>query len=253
MFLSRLFVVFLLTLELSNLTALMAGHSVMMLRASDTNAVSTSRSSSYIMHPRWDSSHSFKAAIGASVTFVPRPIAEEEIRQIPMLDLLLRYNLISGFSLNSHLGSNYITNLASLGAEWTTSLGAFSIGVGDDYSVWYGMAVMDGFDVHATGFLNAPHLALGMKTDEFALTLRAEMLFLTSRSTRVGDLEIASDKNQRLGVSLGIIVEQPFVHNTHLLLALKLNNLKNAYQSWLAFSTFNDSLLYPELSVGVLL
>ncbi len=206
----------------------------------------------YYAYPKYDTVQSFVGLVGASVTFVPRPIAEEEIRQIPFVDLRGRLNVSSGLSVVAHTGTNYLTSLASLGAQWVTPLGPVDIGIGDEELLWYGRATMDEFDVHAIGYLNVPSLSVGIETSEFLLTVRAEMLFLTYRTTRVGDLEIASDKNQRLGASLGICVEQPYAHKTHLLLGLKVNSLRNAYQSWLAFSTFNDPLLYPELSIGLI-
>ncbi len=207
----------------------------------------------YVMHPRWDASNTLMASVGTTLTFVPRPIAEEEIRQIPMLDANIRWNIASGFSVQSHVGSNYLTNYASIGLQWSTNVGPLSLSIGDDAAVWYGIATMDAFNVDAVGWLNVPHVSLGMSSSELLISLRAEMHLLTSRSTRVGEFEVASDRNQRLGASLALYLEQPFAKKTHLLLGLKLNSLKNAYQSWLAFSTFNDPLLYPELSVGVLL
>lgn len=57
----------------------------------------------YVMHPRWDASNTLMASIGTTLTFVPRPIAEEEIRQIPMIDANIRWNIASGFSVRSYL------------------------------------------------------------------------------------------------------------------------------------------------------
>lgn len=207
----------------------------------------------YVMFPRNAEPYHFTGVIGSTITFVPRPIAEEEIRQVPIIDATIRYNLPYNFAVTAHLGTNYITNLTSLGAQWNANYGRLAVAVGDYSSVWYGFAVMDGFNVDAIGWLNTPHLSFGIAFDEMLVTLRGELLFVTSRSTRAGDIEVASDRNIRAGGSLALYVEQPFFRNTHVLLGLKLNNLSNAYQSWLAFSTFNDPLLYPEFSIGILL
>ncbi|MFM8179487.1 MAG: hypothetical protein ACKOAG_09945, partial [Candidatus Kapaibacterium sp.] len=40
--------------------------------------------------------------VGASVTFIPRPIAEEEIRQIPLVEARARMGLPLGFSAMRH-------------------------------------------------------------------------------------------------------------------------------------------------------
>ncbi len=207
----------------------------------------------YIMHPKYDPAVTWMGLLGASVTFVPRPIAEEEIRQIPFVDARLRVNVWNGVSLGFHAASNYLTYTGSVSGQWSTRVGPFDLAIGDEELIWYGRATMDEFDVDAIGYVNVPHFSVGLSSSEFLLSLRAEMLFLTYRTTRVGDVEIASDKNQRLGASVAVYVEQPYANKTHLLLGLKLNSLKNAYQSWLAFSTFNDPLLYPELSIGLIL
>ena len=208
----------------------------------------------YVVFPREANAYTFSGSIGATTTFVPRPIAEEEIRQIPMLDGNFRYNLPLNFALTGRLGSNYITNLASIGAQWSISYGRVSLAVGDYTTLWYGIAAMDNsFDVSAIGWLNTPHVSLGFAFDEVLISVRAEALYVTARSTRVGDIEVANEKNIFAGGSLGVYTEQPFFRNTHILLGLKINNLSNAYQSWLAFSTFNDRLTYPEFSIGVIL
>ncbi|MBK9247877.1 MAG: hypothetical protein IPM69_07150 [Ignavibacteria bacterium] len=208
----------------------------------------------YVLFPQEAVPYSFSGSIGATTTFVPRPIAEEEIRQIPILDANFRYNLPVNFALTGRLGSNYITNLASIGAMWSISYRRFSLSFGDYSTLWYGFATMENsFDVSAIGWLNTPHVSFGIAFDEVLISVRGELLYITSRSTRVGDIEIASEKNVVAGGSFGIYTEQPFFRNTHLLLGLKINNLSNAYQSWLAFSTFNDRLTYPEFMIGILL
>ena len=225
-----------------------------LLLPSSAYALHTDSTGTYILFPPEADAYTFSGSIGATTTFVPRPIAEEEIRQIPMLDGNFRYNLPLNFALTGRLGSNYITNLASIGASWNISYGRLALSVGDYSTLWYGFATMENsFDVSAIGWLNTPHVSLGFAFDEVLITVRAEVLYITARSTRVGDIEILSEKNTFAGGSIGVYTEQPFFRNTHILLGLKINNLSNAYQSWLAFSTFNDRLTYPEFSIGVIL
>lgn len=207
----------------------------------------------YILHPRPMQSYSFHYTLGASITFVPRPIAEEEIRQIPTFDAHLRYDVPYGFMLQGHIGSNYITNLLSIGAGWSYSYGRLSVSLGDNPTLWYGFANLDGFDVDATGWMNIPYASIGIMTDELLITLRGEAQFITARTTRVGEVESASDKNRLAGYSIGLFLEQPFYHQRHVMLGIKINNLSSAYQSWLAFATFTDSLIYPEFSMGFIL
>jgi hypothetical protein len=207
----------------------------------------------FIMCPRPLDSWSFRSMIGATLTFVPRPIAEEEIRQIPALDLRARFGLPLGISITTSATTNYLTTTASLGAQLSLNLAGVYVSIGDRQSVWYGVATLDGFDVDALGWMNAPTAAIGVSFGEVHTSLSAEVLFLLSRTTRAGTVEVSSDKRRILGASAALSVEQPFVHRSHLLLALKVNWMTNAYQSWLAFSTFGDLLFYPEFSMGVLL
>ena len=60
----------------------------------------------YVLFPQEADPYSFSGSIGATTTFVPRPIAEEEIRQIPILDANVRYNLPVNFALTVLRGNN---------------------------------------------------------------------------------------------------------------------------------------------------
>ena len=206
-----------------------------------------------IIYPRPFSSWELKSSIGATVTFVPRPIAEEEIRQIPSIDIRARMGLVKSFSIIAGCSSNYITNSASLGLQLNTEVLGTAVGIGDKQSVWYGIATLDGFDIDALGWFNSPFVKFGIDAGKFRATIGAEVLLLTYRTTRAGEVEISTDANRILGGAVSITIEQKFVKNTSLILELKINSLTNAYQSWLAFSTFGDRLLYPEFSLGVVL
>ena len=191
------------------------------------------------------------ACVGASVTFIPRPIAEEEIRQIPLLEARARTGLPLGFSVNGRAATNIITTLASLGLQWSASMTHVVVGAGVDETFVYGFATMDGFDVDYRGWLTSPFVTLGWSLGDINISLRVETSIVTERTSRVGTVVSANEKNLRAGNAASVYIEQPFSKDTRVLLGLKVNNLKSAYQSWLAFSTFNDPLLYPEFFVGV--
>ncbi|MBL7997080.1 MAG: hypothetical protein JNL32_00440 [Candidatus Kapabacteria bacterium] len=207
----------------------------------------------YLNYPAPYSTFDSQISIGTHITFVPRPITEEEIGQIPALNIHTRLGLPLGFGAQLRGGTNYLTNFAALGGMWGFSAGRLAVGIGDDVSLWYGRAVFDAFDVDAVGWLNSPYISAGFDFGNVMLTARAELLFVTSRTTRSGDIEIASDRNLFSGGALSLWLEQPFFGSTHLILGLKLNRLSSAYQTWLAFSTFRDALLYPEFSAEILL
>jgi hypothetical protein len=192
-----------------------------------------------------------QACAGASITFIPRPIAEEEIRQIPLAEMRARLGLPMGFAATGRLATNVITTLATLGAQWSreTPYGAFGLGLEESFV--YGFATMDGFDVDYRGWLTTPYITIGWSVGDINVSVRAETTIITERTTRVGEVISANEKNARAGNAISVAVEQPFTKSTRVLLGLKVNNLRSAYQSWLAFSTFNDPLLYPEFFVGV--
>lgn len=191
------------------------------------------------------------ACAGASLTFIPRPIAEEEIRQIPLAEMRARMGLPMGFAATGRLATNVITTLASLGAQWSSETTYGTYGLGLEETFVYGFATMDGFDVDYRGWLTTPYITMGWNVGDVNLSLRAETTIITERTTRVGEVISANEKNARAGNALSVAIEQPFTKSTRVLLGLKVNNLRSAYQSWLAFSTFNDPLLYPEFFVGV--
>lgn len=218
-----------------------------------TSAVLAQSPQEFMFLPEPMESGDMRFMLGSTITFVPRPIAEEEIRQIPAIDIRTRFGLPLGLSLLANVNSNYITNVGTLGAQWSVDVLGVSVAVGDKHSIWYGIATLDGFDVDAIGWFNSPHVSVGTSFGEIHTSLTGELLYLTSRSTRAGDVEVGADANRVLGGSVALYVEQPFVKRTHLVLGLKINSLTSAYQSWLAFATFGDRLFYPEFTVGVLL
>ena len=187
---------------------------------------------------------------GISVTFIPRPIAEEEIRQIPMPEARVRVGLGSGFAVTGRLGTNVLTNVITTGAQWSAHIPHGVAGVGIDETIVRGFASMDGFDVDYHGWITAPYVMVGWSVGDVNFSVRAETVIITDRTTRVGDVVSINEKNLRAGNAIALFVEQPLSDATRILLGLKVHNLKSAYQSWLAFSTFNDPLIYPEFIVG---
>jgi len=195
----------------------------------------------------------FRAAVGATITILPRIVAEEELRQVPMLNLELRYGLPLGFSATGRASTNVITNLISAGAEWRGRLGRFSVGAGYQVAYWYGFAAFEGFDVDAQSWLTFPALTAGFDFDDFHLSGRAELQFITSRSSATEGIETGSDRNALGGYAFTTTLEQPFWGNTSAIIGLKVYYSRSMYQSWLAFSTFNEYLFYPEFQFGVIL
>ncbi|MCE7935064.1 MAG: hypothetical protein DYG96_10805 [Chlorobi bacterium CHB2] len=206
-----------------------------------------------LLTPRPIPSGDVRAAVGASITILPRIVAEEELRQVPMVNLELRYGLPFGFAATGRVASNVITNLASAGAEWRGKLGRFSASAGYSVAYWYGFAAFEGFDVDAQSWLTFPAISAGFDFDDFHLSGRAEAQFVTFRSSATEGIETGSDRNVLGGYAFTTTLEQPFWGSTGAFIALKVYYSRSMYQSWLAFSTFNEFLFYPEFQFGVML
>ena len=204
----------------------------------------------FLQYPRAFERWHFQNVVGFNLTVLPRAIVEEEIRQFPLLSYEARIGLPWNFSATGKIGSNVITNLGSISTQWSYSFGRFACAVGDEVAFWYGFSEIDGFDLTAQGWLNFPHVTVGFAFDDFMLSVRAETQIITFQSTVAGETEVKSNKNAFSGFALGFVIEQPFWKNQHVKLGLKINYSKQMYQSWLAFSTFQDYLFYPEFSFG---
>lgn len=217
----------------------------------ETSADSLSRE--FLHFPRELNTWSYRSAIGLALTILPRVVAEEELRQVPMLDYQCRYTLPWNFALNGRVSSNVFTNLAMLGAQWNGAIGRVAAGAGYSVAFWYGFAQFDGFNIDARGWITTPSISAGIELDEMYVSARAEMQFITNRSTATEGIETSSDRNELGGYALGFDIEQPFWGRTSSIISMKLNYSRSMYQSWLAFSTFREYLVYPEFSFMIIL
>lgn len=212
--------------------------------------ISAESGADFIYFPKEYSEWEFNSEAGLALTLIPRALAEEEIRQIPLLDFRARLGFPYNFSLNARVSSVYLSNQCALGFEYSYTLGKISVSIGDDIAFWYGAADIDGFDVDAYGWMNYPHVSAGYDFNDFYLSLKAEALLITEQSTSVGGTELNSRKNSFAGSAFSLAIEQPFWNDNDFLIGIKLNYTKKLYQSWLAFPTFDDRLLYPEFLIG---
>lgn len=206
----------------------------------------------FILFPEAYKSLEFNYSLGLSMTIIPRAIVEEELRQVPVLDMNARLGLPLNFSINSRLSTIVIANEASIGAMWTIFSKILNLSLGYDYTYWYGFADIDGFDVKAGGIIHSPYISYGLHIDETYLTIKGELIFLAIQETTIGGTYTRNSKNEFNGYAITIGLEQFFWGETNLLIAAKLNYAKSLYQSWLAFSTFDKIRLYPEVIVGVI-
>ncbi len=191
--------------------------------------------------------------VGVSMTILPRAIVDDEIRQVPVIDIRSRLWLPCNFSANIEISSVYIANQARAGIAFNYSYRNTSFSLGTDIAYWYGFARLDGFDTEAFGWILYPKFAAGIKFDDLFLTLSSELIIITSRETIFGGTTINNQKNEFSGFAIALAIEQPFWGNNDFLISGKLNFARSLYQSWLTFTTFDKLMLYPEFSVGFLL
>lgn len=191
--------------------------------------------------------------LGTSLTIIPREVAEEQLRQAPMIDGRVELGLPLNFHLRARLATNVITNYGSLGAGWNVQFG-HRLGLGADVELgyWYGFAFFEGFDITAMGVLATPSVSVGFALNEVLMSLQLDAQISAWRRTESNGIDVTQDGNALSSYGAGIFFEQPLVGNRHIAVGIKLNNARQAYQAWLAFATFNKFLLYPEFSLHLL-
>jgi len=206
----------------------------------------------YIAFPQSLTEGTTSYSLGVSLTLVPRAIAEEEIRQIPMLDLKVRYGLPLNFSFYSHLSTVYITNIATAGLWWSHSWSNVVLAFSDEFSFWFGVADMTGFDTKAIGLVNRPGVNCGIDIDSYKISLKSEALITLSQHTYFGSTSFGRFKPEFAGLAFSLTVEQPLWKETYASFGLRTNYAKPNYQVWLAFSVQDRWMVFPELQFAIL-
>ena len=205
----------------------------------------------YLYHPEPIEPGSMVTALGASITFLPRILVEGEFRQAPLLDIRARYGLPVQFSLEGGVRTNVFTNFVDLRARYALKMDPLFIGPSLRLGWWYGFAPFDGFDIRATGWLYYPGIDFGLRYDSvrFAGTLEAQVI--TSLDIETDGIATEQTRNKVAGYSLHLTLEQPFWGETSTVFGLRISYSKSLYQAWLAFSSFDEYLFYPEFTFGV--
>lgn len=206
----------------------------------------------FVLYPAPLDLYEYRGAIGADLTVLPRLVVEEQVRQSPMLDYRARFGLPWGFSLHGFLGTNVLTTVGSLGASWNSKTESYAFGLGAALVYWYGFATFEGFDVTASSWLLRPNASFGVEFERVRLSVHAALQIVTARTTRSNGLDVSNQRNQLTGASLGFVVEQPFFGTTHAAIGMRIYRSRAMYQAWLAFTAFNEYLLYPEFTFAII-
>ena len=204
----------------------------------------------YMNFPRSLEEGSLHYAVGVSWTLLARAIVEEEIRQIPMVNAAIRYELPLHFSLSAQLSTVYITSVLTAGTAWSYSMDNVSFALSNEFSYWFGVADMSGFDTKAMGLLTRPAFSIGVDIDSYQITAKTEMMTILTQHTYFGSASVAKVKPEIAGIATTLYLEQDLWKSTVVSFALRANYARPNYQVWLAFSVQDRWLFFPELQVS---
>ena len=206
----------------------------------------------HLYHPEPIEPGSIVSTAGVSITFLPRTLVETEFRQAPLLDLRVRYGLPVQFSLEGGVRTNFFTNFIDLRGRYAFNLDPVYIGPSLRIGWWYGFAPFEGFDIQAESWMNFPGIDFGLTVDSVRFSATVEAQIISSLTIKTDGITTEQTRNEVGGYSLHLVLEQLFWGETSTAVGLRVNYSKSLYQAWLAFSTFDTYLFYPEFTFGIL-
>ena len=92
--------------------------------------------------------------------------------------------------------TNIITWQFSLGPRWRFEINRLSLSLGYDLAFWFGTLNQFGFKSKIRGWNHYPNLTLGYVFDNFAISLKSELILVLSQSSKQDEVEIESDYNK---------------------------------------------------------
>lgn len=206
-----------------------------------------------LFYPQNPESGIITYGLNLNITIAPRQVVRDEIRQIPQLAFAMRIGLPGNFGVGIRLAGNYIANQLSLYPSWSYSSGPFSIAFQNKFSVWLGTADFSGFSTFGMGFSNAPGVILGLRTDEFLLSVRTEFITNYWQYTKFGSDVAKRHLSEFEGEVFTFAIEQDAFGGSRINWGIRFNYTRPDYQLWLAFSDTRQRILAPELFFGIIL
>lgn len=206
-----------------------------------------------IFYPQNPESGTITYGLNLNITIAPRQVVRDEIRQIPQLAASMRIGLPANFGVGISLAGNYIANQLSVYPSWSYSSGPFSIAFQNKFSLWLGTADFSGFSTFGMGFSNAPGLILGLRADEFLLSVRTEFITNYWQYTKFGPDVVKRHLTEFEGEAFTFAIEQDAFGGSRINWGIRFNYTRPDYQLWLAFSDTRQRILTPELFFGIIL
>ena len=197
----------------------------------------------------------FKHTAGLAGADLPEDMVEEASTLIraPLFNYQALYYLPANFAVYGAFYTNFITYHFSLGPRWNYRFGKFSLAPGYDIAYWFGALNQFGYNSKLRGWIHYPNLTVGYDFDIFMLSLKAEIIYISSLTELADDIEITRKFKNYAGITFAVYIEQPLWKDHYLILGVKSNYTKFYYPVWAAFSTFDRFFWIPEFTVGFIL
>jgi hypothetical protein len=186
-------------------------------------------------------------SIGLLAAKLPEDVIEtDDVFRAPLISYKIKYGLPFSFLAESSIETNIITFHFSLGAKWSYEFKNFSASVGGDCAYWFGALDQYGFDTKIEGVHIYPNISIGYVFENFSFSVKSELLYILTQSTRTGDVLTENSFDKFSGYSFGVFIEQPLWKNNFIVLGFKSNFTKFYYPMWAGFSTFDRYFYIPE-------
>jgi hypothetical protein len=207
----------------------------------------------YFIFPQPIASGKYTSTVGLLAAGLPEDQVEEASTAIrsPLLNYQALYALPSNFQLYGGFYTNLITYHFSLGPKWGFRFDRFTGAIGYDVAYWFGQLEQYGFQSKIHGWLHYPNLTCGYDFGHFAISIKGELILLSSLTEKQDDIEISNNQNSFGGGTVAVYIEQPLWKDNYMLIGLKANFTKFYYPTWAAFATFNRYLFIPEIVLGI--
>lgn len=216
------------------------------------SAVVCAQSPNYFHYPAQLAQGTLKHSVGLGLADLPEDQVEESSDYIrgPLFNYQLRYGLPRNFTLYGAAYTNIVTFHFSLGPKWHYRFDRFALAVGYDIAYWFGALNHFGYKSKINGWFNYPNLTIGYSFNEFAVSIKSELIIQTSLTNKAEDIEVSSTYNTFSGTTVGVYLEQPLWKEHIVIIGLKMYYTKYYYPLWAAFPTFNRYFYIPEITMG---
>jgi len=207
----------------------------------------------YFIYPQPEMEGKYISSVGLLAAGLPEDQVEEASTTIrgPLFNYRGLYGLSKNFQLDGAVYTNIITFHFSVGPKWGLSFDRFAFTVGYDIAYWFGKLERYGFQSKIRGWISYPNLTVGYEFERFAISVKSELIILTSLKESQDDIDVETDRSSFAGVTLGFYIEQPLWKDNYMLIGLKMNFTKFYYPTWAAFATFDRYLYIPEIVLGI--